>query len=523
MAVSRARFLSLSCVWVTASAQVLAQPAAPPRESERPPARSEPPPAPEPESESESEAEPEEEGTEPAAAEGASDEEAVPAAPPAEVVRRPPVLTLERCLALAERNYPKVLEAQARLRHKRAQRTQAHYQPYTEFTFTAGLAPAPTVRGTAVYSPDTDLPLTGRIGVAWQVGIEGLVPLWTFGKITNTWDAAAAQVTVGEHEVLKEKNDVRLAVRRAYYGAMLAADALALIGEATKIVDKYMARLEERVEEGEGDEIELIKLRLHREELTVRASEAQKQQRIALSGLRFLTGYTRPFSMPDEPLEALPHKLGPLARYLAAARLYRPEINMARAGVLAREAQVRLERAKLFPDIGIALNARYANAPTVTDQRNPFVVDPGHGRSYGAALALRYKFDFLPQLARLAQARAQLEEIRATEQYALGGVGVEVETAYRDAEDALLRLEAYECAAALARKWLIQVQQGIDVGTFDDEDIVDPAREYALKRFSQMSATFDYNLALARLSQATGWNAVARERAESKRSAPASK
>src|SRR5690606_26972114 len=108
--------------------------------------------------------------------------------------------------------------------------------------------------------------------------------------------------------------------RGRYEGGMLGRDARALIDEALKIVDKYLARLEERVEEGEGDEIELIKLKLHREELTVRASEARKQQRIALSGLRFLTGYTRPFSVPDMPLKALPHKLGPLARYLAAAR-----------------------------------------------------------------------------------------------------------------------------------------------------------------------------------------------------------
>jgi hypothetical protein len=43
----------------------------------------------------------------------------------------------------------------------------------------------------------------------------------------------------------------------------------------------------------------------------------------------------------------------------------------------------------------------------------------------------------------------------------------------------------------------------------DDEDIVDPAKEYALKRFSQMSATFDYNVAFAKLAQVTGWQAVA--------------
>ena len=51
-------------------------------------------------------------------------------------------------------------------------------------------------------------------------------------------------------------------------------------------------------------------------------------------------------------------------------------------------------------------------------------------------------------------------------------------------------------------------QQGIDVGVMDNEDIVDPAKEWALRRFSQMSATFDYNIAVAKLALATGWDAV---------------
>ena len=54
----------------------------------------------------------------------------------------------------------------------------------------------------------------------------------------------------------------------------------------------------------------------------------------------------------------------------------------------------------------------------------------------------------------------------------------------------------------------MQIQEGIDVGTYDDQDVVDPAREYATKRFLQMNATFDYNVALAKLAQASGWDFV---------------
>lgn len=419
--------------------------------------------------------------------------------------------SLAQCLKLAAANYPKLQEARAKLAYKRAQRRQAHTQPFSEFNFTAGLGLAPTVQGTAVYSPDSDVPIKSDMGLAWQFGLDGVIPLWTFGKITNAWDAADANVKVGEHELRKEKNELALAVRRAYYGALLAYDAGLLVREAQARVDKHLEPMKRKVEDGDGDEIDLIKLQIQREDLNVRESEAEKQRRIALSGLRFLTGVKGPLELPDIPLKRVAHRLGPLANYLSAARLHRPEINMARAGVLAREAQARLAKARFFPDVGIGLSARYANAPNVTDQRNPFTLDPGHAQSYGAALVMRYKLDFLPQAARFAQAEAELEEIRATERYALGGVGVEVEQAFREARDAEARLESYSRSVALAKRWLVQVQQGIDVGTFEEHDIVDPAKEYALKRFAQMSAIFDYNVAVARLALATGWAAVVAE------------
>lgn len=428
---------------------------------------------------------------------------------PAAVTAQRRVHSLKRCLELAERNYPKVHEARAKLGQKEAQLFQAYTAPYSDFTLTAGIGPAPTVRGTNVYSPNTDVALTSNMALAWQVGIDGVVPLWTFGKITNLWDAAEAQVKVGEHEIQKEKNDVKLAVRRAYYGALLARDALALVRDATKQIDKHLSKMEASVAEGEGDDIELLKLKMYRSELDARESEAARQERVALAGLRFYTGVKGSFDIPDQPLRRVAHTLGPVSRYLTAARLFRPEINMARAGIAARTAQVRLERARYFPDIGIALSGRYARAPEVTNQTNPYASDPGNRFYYAAALGMKWKLDFLPQSARVAQAQAQLEELRATERFAIGGVGTEVESAYAEAQDAERRVEAYGRALGYARQWLVKVQQGIDVGTFDDEEIVSPAKEYALKRFAHMSAVFDYNMAMSKLAQVTGWEAVA--------------
>jgi outer membrane protein TolC len=417
--------------------------------------------------------------------------------------------TLERCIALTLRNWPKIQEARARFAKSRQQQVQAWSQPYSEFNVTGGLALAPEVRGTAIYSPDTDAALSSRMGLGWSIGIDGVVPLYTFGKIGNLWDAAAAQVKVSAQDVEKEKNSVKQDVRRAYYGVLLARDAISLMREAETRIDKYLGSLEKKVKEGDADEVAFYKLKMNRADLTARHSEATQKEAIALASLKFLTGVQGELPLPDMPLTRVRGALGPLATYLSAARLHRPEINMARAGLTAREAQVRLERARYFPDIGLGLSARWAKAPGITDQQNPFVREQINVIAYGAALVLRYKLDFMPTSARVAQAQAQLEELRATERYALGGVAVEVETAYREAEDAGRRLDAYSEAAAYAKKWLILVQQGIDVGTNDEEDIVDPAKEWALKRFAVMSATFDYNVAVGKLALATGWESAA--------------
>jgi outer membrane protein TolC len=416
--------------------------------------------------------------------------------------------TLADCLKLAQRNYPRVLEARARLAKMRAQLDEAHTAPFSEFRLTTGLSMAPTVRGTDLFSPNTDVSLTSDMGLAWEFGVEGALPLWTFGKITNLWDAAEAQIVVGTHEVRKAQEDVKLTVRRAFYGILLARDSLDLIRDAARRIDTYVERLAKRVAEGDGDDIELHKIRMYRAELDARESQARKEERSAVAGLRFLTGVRGAFDVPNEPLRRSRHTLAPLAHYLAAAQLFRPEVNMARAGLAAREAQLRLARSRYYPDIGLGLSWRWRQAPQVTDQRNPFVRDDGNFMGYGAALVLRHKLDFLPQAARAAQAAADLEEMRATHQYALGGIGVEVEQAFEEALDAERRLAAQTEALRQARQWLIKVQQGIEVGTFDDEEIIDPAREYAMRRFSQMSAIFDYNVALAKLAQATGWEAV---------------
>ncbi len=230
--------------------------------------------------------------------------------------------------------------------------------------------------------------------------------------------------------------------------------------------------------------------------------------KVTTAGLRFYTGVPN-LRLRDEPLKRSAHRLGHVSKYLRAARSYRPDVQMAKAGIKAREAQVRLARSNMFPDFGIALSVGYSAAPEIDNQINPFANDPGNFVAYGAALVFQWKLDFVPGIARIAQAEAQLQEVMALDKKALGGVAAQVEEAHAEAEDWATRLAAYQEAERYAKQWLATVKQAIDIGTMEDNDLIDPAKAYAQHRYNVLNATMEYNLALAKLAQRTGWDAIA--------------
>lgn len=416
--------------------------------------------------------------------------------------------TLAEALDLADKNHPNIKAARAKLRFTRAQLDEAHSAPYSLFKLSGGVGVAPEIVGTSAYSPDNDVSLSSGVALAWRINLEGVLPLWTFGKISNLWEAAEANVKVHEAGVEKERDLVRLEVRRAYYGLLSARDGKLLLADVKKTLDDGEKGLEAKVDDGEADVLDLFKLQTFAAELDVRAAEATKWETVALAGLRFYTGVAD-FDVPDVPLAPPAHDVLPVEKYLEGASKYRPELAQARYGLEARAAQVKLAESGFYPDIGLGLNLGIGVAPEIDDQINPFTYDPANYLRYGAGLVFQWNLDFVPQEARLRQSKANLAEMKATVELADGGVEAEVRVAHAEVVDWKSRRDAYAKAMSRAKKWLITVQQGIDVGTIDDKELLEPAKQYAVNRFNTMNATMELNLALAKLAKATGWDAIA--------------
>ncbi len=308
----------------------------------------------------------------------------------------------------------------------------------------------------------------------------------------------------------KWRQAMRLDVRRAYFGLAAARDAKYVADEALDRLDHGISGIKDKLARGDTKVSDADRLRLEafRQDVLAQSLQAPKAEAYALGALRLMTGVESGFDVVDEPLKRPERPLVAIVQYLEAARVLRPDVNMARAGVVARRALVDLGRAKLFPDLGIGLGADYMTAPGAVQQQDVWANDPYNHFYYYAAFGVRWGLDLLPQAARAKQAESQLEETRALERLALGNAAYEVEKAYADAVEAKGREEAWDKAEHIAKQWISLVQDHIDLGSEDERALLEPLKSYGSARLQHLTALMDLNVAMSSLAMASGWDAA---------------
>ncbi len=434
----------------------------------------------------------------------------------------PPVATirmhaypLTECLLLAERNAPQLWASRARLAKAHGQLDEARWQPYSYWSASSTFGYLPPIGGTAFYNASPYTLLYQGFGDGWQpafsLAVRGTVPLYTFGKIESVKKAAESQIRVQEWDLEKTRQQIRMDVRRAYYGLMLARDMQYIANDVLSKLNKAIRDIVVKLEKNDSavEEADRLRLEVNRDEILARVAEAKRGEAFASAALRFLTGVQTAFDIPDEPLKRPDIQVGPVVRYLTAARLFRADVNMARAGVAARRAFLDFRRAELFPNIGLGLNAAYSIAPSADPQRAAWIGDPFNRFGAGFGFGVEWGLDLLPKSARIAQAESDLEESRATERLALGGVGVEVENAYASVVEAKTREENWDRAEHRSKRWISSTADAIDLGTKDERFLIEPLRAFVFARANHAQALMDLHVTMSELARVTGWDAIA--------------
>lgn len=413
-------------------------------------------------------------------------------------------LSLSALIEEAEQTYPSLTACQHAIEAAEAQLGTATVSPFFQGQGTFSFTMAPGARGTAVFSDSTQEAFGNGWGPVYRVGVEGIIPLFTFGKLRHARRAARAGISAAEFGFEQARSELRYNVRRAYFSLQLALDTLQMLSEGTRRLRRAAAKLRQQLEQGstEVDEIDTYRIEAATAEIEARTSEARRLEESSRSALTTLTGLDE-VTISDCPMAKVDVQLSPLQEYVAGVQR-RPEFGRLRAAQSALNSQLQIARAQLAPDFVFGYQARAAVGPARTDQENPFVVDRANRNDLGVALVATWSLDLWGNLHRMRRSRAQLAETLAKSEEARRGMELEISTAYYAVTDANRREAAFSEGERQTRRWFVSAGQAYQVGTMSAKDLVDAVQAYFTNRFSHLLALRDRMVALADLERATG-------------------
>lgn len=418
---------------------------------------------------------------------------------------------LERSLTVS----PEVDASEAKRAFSEARLSLARASRYlTEFSATTAHAFAPAIDNPN-NTPVDRLYLDPEVRNDWddlspfnRIEFEAIQPLWTWGELGSSIDAARAGVEVDAAGVRMTENEVLERTADLYYSLQLA-DALGrLTREAGNIVDQAKGEIDRLLEEGAADVdyADLYQVQITEQEFLQRVVEVEESRQLARAALSRQLFLPEGHSVQAEAqvLEPISIELLPLSEWQALALSHRPELSGVAAGLQARASLVDVARSDYFPKFFLGLSGKWAYAAGRERQRNPFVGDPFLSRGVQAGLALRQNLNFSQTRARVRQAEAEHAEVRSQEEGLRQLVLFEVEEAYRRVLIAQAAVGAREEALLISKRWLRDEQINFDLDLGDTENLIKAVRENLGLQADREQTVYQFNVAVIQLLKKTG-------------------
>jgi outer membrane protein TolC len=345
-------------------------------------------------------------------------------------------------------------------------------------------------------------------GVFTRTELKVIQPLYTFGKLSAGVAAAESGVKASQERQVGMLDDLELNVRKAYWGAKLAREILATLQEGSGFLDTAEKRIEEELKTGSGDAsvTDRLRLRAVRSEVDARILEAKRGADLARSGLRALIGPGAPpdLDVDDEALAALDIPNRSMDDYESAALHSRPEVKALEHLVDSKRALAELEYRKQYPDFVLIGTAAYAYASSIDTPKNAYYYDPFHTMGAGLAAGFHMPLDLGIKNARAAKLKAEAEEAEQKRREALAGISFEVEKALTEMKEAEARIRVVQKGEKAGKQWIAAVAQNLAVGLAEAKDFSDALLAFFQARVRYAQSLYDYNMAAAALTRATG-------------------
>ena len=333
-------------------------------------------------------------------------------------------------------------------------------------------------------------------------------PLYTFGKIENYTKAAENNIVIKQAEVELQRQKTRYDVSRAYYGFLTARDIRYLMEDSKKRLSSALELVTEWLEEenGQATESDKYALKAGVALLARYQSEAGALEKVALGGLKILTGVglDNELKVVGRRITAVELPQAELAELKKQAIESRPEMKQVEAGLTARRALLAASRSDAKPNIYAGIGGSLSYSPGRDRVDNPHIYDPFNHVAATPVIGLQWSFSGGVRDAKVKQAQAELDALISKASFARNGIPYQVEEIFTQVHATFEQVQQMKESSINARRWMIASYTDFEAGLSEAEKIITAFQAYVLAHSDYLRLVNDYNLNTVKLKNLVG-------------------
>jgi len=415
-----------------------------------------------------------------------------------------PALTLEDAVKLALKRNFEVIIAEEQLNELKGKIKEVRSGAYPQVSLQGyGLRLRdPSILNSSSFDkvpPEFKEALIPSASNMFDVGINIKQPLYTAGKVRTAVKLAEESLEEKKSSWEASRQQVTFKVFQAFHDLLLALANQDVVKENHGLRVKHLEQAQVRYKNGVATQIDVLRSEVdvaNIQPVLIRAENRIRLARAAINNL-IVEDLEAPTRIAGS-LEYRPWIVSSLEEMQRRALEFRPELHAARR--IVSEANLTLKLAQAENKLSVDFDAHYGY--TMREIRNVFDTDFTRWN-----FTFNFKLPFYDSGRKSGLVIQALSRQRAAEQR-LGqlenDVKLEVKQAYDDMQSSAQAIEAARLSVTQAERVLAMMQANYEYGAATTLDVTDSQTALTIARNSQVSATYDYEVAKARLRLASG-------------------
>ena len=355
----------------------------------------------------------------------------------------------------------------------------------------------------------TDVTYDGALSNPDQIGlsIDLSQPLYTFGRLKTAVSEAEKNSEISKHELNEKKRSLAVEIQRAFYGFLLASEALSVKKQTLSYREEAVEIARTRYEAGLAPKYEVLKAESELKSFIPELLEAQNEVEYALLNLKEIVGIQKEVEVEIDGKLDIPAVQLERDVLLKKALSENPDIKKNEMNLELLYLRKKLYSSERLPVL--SGNAGFGLQNDFDIMAGDFGLAPGEWSSslsagVGIKMGLSSIFPWSKQKAEVEKSIIEIDRMKTELQALRNNVSLKVEKLFLDLSREISKVDAGIKSVELAEELFKSSKEMYENGLISSMEYADAQIGLDESRIGYLTSIYDYRMSLCNLMDAIG-------------------